>query len=519
MRKSLIILLSILSLSSSAQKRKGAISSKKRPNVIFIFPDQLRRYSAGFWQEEEYKDYVIGKSDPVHTPNIDELAKQGVVFTNALSNYPLCSPYRGMMLSGAYPEQNGIWNNCRKDRKDGLKDEIKTITDIMYETGYNTSYFGKIHYIENKPLIDKDGNYTGSIEAPGGNYVNRYDTYVPQGPSRHHIEYFYQALKDEHFNPRIYSNDPNTIEGKSDGEIYYPKTFSAKNESERIIDYLQNKNNVRDDSKPFFMIWSLNPPHNPWTDQSTDMNALHEYYDTDKFPDIDQNLVVRENADLDVASYARHYFANVTSVDQYIGHVIKELKKMGELDNTIILFSSDHGEMLGSHGKQGKNVLKSEAYSIPFIVHWPEGLKPSITDALFNSIDVMPTILGLVGLENQIPDSVEGSNFSELIVDTQSTDFEQHSSSLLMLAKARGIQTKRYTLVLRAYNKKDTKHLKEKYLYDNLKDPYQLHKIPLTENLKQGQFLLEELGKKLKEANDPWYQQRKYADIIPYPTE
>ena len=103
------------------------------------------------------------------------MAKNGVVFTNAVSNFPLCSPHRGMLLSGMYPEQNGIWSNCRKDRNYALKSDVKAITDVFYEAGYNTSYFGKCHWINTVPVFDEFGNYQGTIEAPGGKYINSYD--------------------------------------------------------------------------------------------------------------------------------------------------------------------------------------------------------------------------------------------------------------------------------------------------------------------------------------------------------
>ena len=354
LKNTLLIVISLLLLSCKSEVKKEVASTTKKPNILIVFPDQLRRYSAGFWSEENYKKHVVGKPDPVLTPTIDKLAKNGVVFTQAVSNYPLCSPYRGMMLSGMYPEQNGIWNNCKKGREHSLKDDIATIPDLFFKAGYNTSYFGKCHWLKTEPLFDENGNYQGTTEAPGGHYVNTYDTYIPPG-KRHNIEYFYQALKDEHFNPRIYSNDPSTIEGKKDGELHLPKVFSAKNEAEKIIKYLKNENGQRNADKPFCMIWSMNPPHNPWDDENTDMETLHKHYDTDKFPEIDNKLVVRKNADLKVANYARHYYANVTSADNYIGQVIDELEKMGELDNTIVMFSSDHGEMLGSHSRTGKN--------------------------------------------------------------------------------------------------------------------------------------------------------------------
>ena len=520
LKNTLLIVISLLLLSCKSEVKKEVVVTTKKPNILIVFPDQLRRYSAGFWSEENYKKHVVGKPDPVLTPTIDKLAKNGVVFTQAVSNYPLCSPYRGMMLSGMYPEQNGIWNNCKKGREHSLKDDIATIPDLFFKAGYNTSYFGKCHWLKTEPLFDENGNYQGTTEAPGGHYVNTYDTYIPPG-KRHNIEYFYQALKDEHFNPRIYSNDPSTIEGKKDGELHLPKVFSAKNEAEKIIKYLKNENGQRNADKPFCMIWSMNPPHNPWDDENTDMETLHKHYDTDKFPEIDNKLVVRKNADLKVANYARHYYANVTSADNYIGQVIDELEKMGELDNTIVMFSSDHGEMLGSHSRTGKNSFQLESLSVPFIVHWPKGLKADITDVLFGATDVLPTAMGLAGLSNQIPSEVEGTNFAGLLLNPENNSVKKPEDVLIMLGNSRGIFSGKYTLCLEENKKQwDTDkgtEISEAYLYDNINDPYQLNKIDLKTLPEVSSKLLKSLGEKLKMSNDPWFQQKKYSNLIPYP--
>lgn len=516
----IIFLLTALVSGCNSQKPEVKLVDQK-PNVIIIFPDQLRRYSAGFWSEEPYKDLVVGKPDPVITPTIDKLAKNGVVFTHAISNFPLCSPYRGMMLSGLYPEQNGIWNNCKKGRDHSLRNDIETIPDLFFKAGYNTSYFGKCHWLKTEPLYDKEGNYVGTTEAPGGNYVNEYDTYIPTGKTRHNIEYFYQALKDEHFNPRIYSSDPLTIEGKKDGELFMPKIFSPKNEADKIIKYLKNEHGQRDSKKPFCMIWSMNPPHNPWDDANTDMESLHENYDTDKFPNIDKNLVVRENADLEVAKYARHYYANVTSSDKYIGLVIDELEKMGLLDNTIVLFSSDHGEMMGSHGDTGKNAFELESLSIPFIVHWPKGLKKGISDVLFGAPDVLPTVMGLAGLKTQIPKAIQGTDFSSLLFNPSTSTVKKPTSVLIMLGNSRGIETERYTFCVREDKKEWNEEVVSKidavYFYDNLKDPYQLKKIDAKDQPEIANKLLVELGMLLKKTNDPWFKTKKYKEVIPYP--
>jgi len=354
--------------------------------------------------------------------------------------------------------------------------------------------------------------------------VNAYDTYVPQGASRHSVEYFYQALKDEHYNPHIYSSDPNTIEGKKDGELHLPKVYSAKNEAEKIVDYLQNKNQQRQTDKPFCMIWSLNPPHNPWDDASTDMEMYRAHYDTDKFPEVDESMVVRENADLEVAHhYARNYYAAVTSTDKYIGVVIDELEKMGVLDNTIVIFSSDHGEMLGSHGLEGKNVIEMEAMAIPFIVHWPKGLKAGINDVLLSVPDVLPTTMGLAGFKSEIPEEVEGTDFSELLKNPKTDKVKKPEGILLMLGNSRGILTNEYTLCLqenkKQWDKKEATKLAESFIYDNVNDPYQLQKIDLEENPKVAKKLLIQLGTQLKKTNDPWFQQKKYSEVIPYPVD
>jgi arylsulfatase A-like enzyme len=158
--------------------------------------------------------------------------------------------------------------------------------------------------------------------------------------------------------------------------------------------------------------------------------------------------VVRGNASPEVAKYARNYFANVTSTDKYIGVVLDELEKMGILNNTIVIFSSDHGEMLGSHKKEGKNVIEMEAMAIPFIIHWPKGIKKGISDVLLSAPDVLPTTMGLVGLEANIPAVVQGFNFADLLKNPQNSKIKKPESLLLMLSHSRGVLTDRYTLCI-----------------------------------------------------------------------
>ena len=113
----------------------------------------------GFWQKEEYRDKLLGLSDPVYTPNIDTLADEGIVVSEAYSSYPVCSPFRAMLFSGLYPEDNGVWQNCAPGRRDKLSDGIPTLTDTLAGNGYSVGYVGKWHLEEPCADFDCDGNY------------------------------------------------------------------------------------------------------------------------------------------------------------------------------------------------------------------------------------------------------------------------------------------------------------------------------------------------------------------------
>lgn len=477
------------------------------PNVIFIFPDQYRSTSIGFWSQADNARYLQGAPDPVHTPNIDKLARGGVIFSRAVSNFPLCSPYRGMLMSGMFPDNNGLTGNCRSDRDLQLRTDAECITDVFAGAGYNVSYFGKCHWQKTEPLFDKNGNYVGSLEEPGGHLLNRYDTYVPPGPDRHSIDYFFQALKDEHFNPRVFSNDPKAIEGKKDGELYMPKRFSAEIESEKIIDYLENTHGQRDPNKPFFMIWSLNPPHNPWTEESTYME-FYDQYTNNGVVELDK-LLTHKNAVHKEGDYAAYYFANVSAVDHFIGNVVDKLEELELDENTIICFSADHGEMLGSHGHQGKPYPETEAFNVPFIVKWGEKLQHRVEDLIIGVPDLMPTVLALAGLEEKIPAEVQGTSYAAEIKSPGSQ--EKPKSALYIDFDSRGVYTGDQTLVV--LQKKDG--TTEVYGHDNLKDPEQLNRIPYAE-LENGPVLKVELERLLKTTGDKWATDKICNDFLNY---
>ncbi|MDF7824618.1 sulfatase [Pontiellaceae bacterium B12227] len=491
-------------------------AKRKQLNLLFVFPDQMRREAMGFWKKGRFKGALRTEPDPVVTPTLDGLAQESVVFTQAVSTCPVCSPYRAMLMSGMWPWQNGVVNNCHQTRKDHLRHDIECFTDVLETTGYETCYVGKTHWERNDPLFDVNQNYVGTKEAPGGHHFNPYDTYIPPGRGRHGNDYWFQCVKDVHKDPRVYSNDPKKINGLKDGEQYRPKIYSPKLEADVITDYLKNSHGQRDTSKPFSLIWAPNPPHNPYgSEDDCDEVAYREHYKGKSAEELLNRPNIAES-DADNLAKAKKsvpfYFAKLTGVDKQLGRVFQALEETGEADNTIIVFTADHGEMMGSHNKFGKLVIYEEAFCVPLMVKVPGKTNGTLEDLMITPVDIMPTVLGMMGLKDRIPATVEGRNWSREIItgDWSKTAKPKSAHFLGYNNKFKGVRTDRYSFQI------DQKG--EQLLFDNKKDPYQMTGLQLADIPgADADFLLSELGRWLKQSNDPWWREQKFAEIIQYP--
>jgi arylsulfatase A-like enzyme len=506
MRKpySLLILLLIF-LTSSTQPKKQA---QNQPNLLIIFTDEHRRQAMEFWQQPEYRGAINGISDPVFTPNLNKLASEGVVFTQAMSTHPVCSPHRAMLLSGTFPSQNGIWKNCHENSVTTLKQELACYTDVLYNNGYNTAYFGKCHWIKPTKLFDMDANYVGITNPPGGYLPNKFDIYIPQGADRHNIEYWYQVLKDNHFSQYVYSNDPVAIGGKSDGEMYLSNEFSSKHEARTIIDYLKNNRQQRDSNKPFCITWSLNPPHPPYNKiEDCEEDSYNLYKDMTHDQLFNRPNRTDKASDLN----AKVYFANVTSTDKYIGQVIDALDSLGLGDNTLVVFTSDHGEMLGSHDRMQKNCEFEEAFGVPLLVRYNGVLRHKTDDLLIGTTDLYPTFFGLMGMHNLIPKAVKGTDYSEIIENPkEATVMRPISTPFLSIeGNKKGVRTNEYTFTVSGDGSIT--------LFNNKTDPYQLNNFDFKSlSEKEQQKLSQELGYWLKLADDPWVAEKINSNVIDY---
>jgi len=494
----------------------------KRPNLLYIFPDQFRQSSLGFWSKADFRHLHQGLSDPVHTPHLDEFAMQSTVLTHAVSNFPVCSPHRGSLFTGCYPNKSGVPLNCHSDRPiSNLAAKQIGFTDVLAKQGYEVGYIGKWHLdypTPNDP--ENEGQYVDPNQPAWDSYTE------PQ--RRHGISYWYgYGTFDQHKNPHYYDNN---------GKRHEPQVWSAQHEADKAIEYLRNQDQQRDANKPFALFVSMNPPHSPYrSDQDCNAQDLAFYKDVPT-----EKLLIRENADLSMekTACAPYYFANITGVDREFGRIIDELKRMGEWDNTLVVFSSDHGETLCSQGvNDAKNSIFHESISVPFLLKQPNQRTHQISNTLLSSPDIMPTILAQLGMEEHIPAYVQGRNLTINLPQSsinssslwqeandasptsalyiRNLDGKQDSSGKTThyFAQSRGIKTHRYTL---AFTIDATHNLESVLFFDDFIDPYQQVNLTFDPYGVVETRLLALLASELNRIEDPWAKQNVLPELMPY---
>lgn len=491
----------------------NTVSKHQRPNVIYVFPDQFRNQALGIWNKPEFCNKVNFKGDPTQTPHLYAFAKESLVLSSVMSNCPLSSPHRGMLLTGMYPNGSGVTLNCNSNRPiSSLRADVTCIGDVFQAAGYDCAYIGKLHV---------DFPTPNDPEHPGEYVESRrpaWDAFTPKS-RRHGFNYWYSyGTFDEHKNPHYWDTD---------GHRHEPKEWSPLHEASKVVAYLKNEGNVRDVSKPFFIMVGMNPPHSPY--RSLD-DCMVEDYNLYKDLPID-SLLVRPNANtkMEKAASVRYYFASVTGVDRAFGQILSALKKLGLDKNTIVIFSSDHGETMCSQNTDDpKNSPYSESMNVPFIIRYPGHIAPRVDNLLMSSPDIMPSILGLCGLHKKIPHTVQGKDYAPLLFDKNAKETRPASALYIQnldgvkdsegkvrsyFSSSRGIKTARYTLALYIDRQR---HLKKTLLFDDEKDPYQMHNLPFGQNKFIVHSLLLQMGKQLRTINDPWYKENILTDMIKY---
>jgi len=409
-----------------------------KPNVLIIFPDQLRWSAVGC-----YGNSVI------HTPNIDRLAAGGVRFVNAFSNFPVCSPARSILLSGRYARSNGLYGNQDNPASPGRPtNRDTTIAETLAGAGYTTALVGKWHL------------------APQPQTLGFAESLRPFFRHRYYKQTFF----------------------KNEGKPYIYQGFSPFHETDAAVKFISEHKH-----KPFFLFLSLGPPHMP-LDQIPD--KYRKMYDPAKVP-IRPNAVIDgkpaydeewfkiymfdflyyENVEtfkgkLPPGMNLRHltalYYAQTTVVDDCVGRVLDALKKAGLEKDTIVLFTTDHGDLLGSHGLFNKNTHHEESIRIPMIVRYPRKFKPRPIDKqIVSLVDVMPTLLEICAIKT--PASVQGTSVAAVLAGRRKTVGE--NAAYIETSHFEGVRTPQYVYYC------DRKTHGDEHLFDIEKDPYEMNDL------------------------------------------
>lgn len=444
-----------------------------RPNLLYVFPDQYRVFALGFMN-----------ADPVLTPNLDRFREQATFLPHATSSAPVCSPHRAMLFTGRWSHETGVTGNCNSQSDSFLRTDEVCFSDVLNANGWSCGYIGKLHL--DKPT-EADAKY-GEGPRGGPNGVV-WDTYTP--PERRHGFRFWHAYGccDRHLSPHYWVNDA-AIDQRLDVD-----GWSVEHETNVAIDFIRNEGGGhRDPHQPWALFVSHNPPHPPY-------NQVPERY-REMFKDREpSSLLVRPNVQGEAGAKAvADYFAAVYGVDEQFGRLLAALEASGQADNTIVVFTSDHGEMMGSHGRMGKSVIYEESYRVPFLIRYPQQLREREHPLHLTTPDVMPTLLGMMGVADQIPPQVQGHDHSQLLLTGRG---ELPQSSFYRMGPAepgvgnRGIRTDRYTFQV-SFGAGATVTL-----FDNQEDPYQLKNIA-ADHEPLCRELLAELNRWLQAVGDPW---------------
>jgi arylsulfatase A-like enzyme len=371
----------------SAQSRpKGLAKAPRRPNVLFLWTDQHRA------------DVMPYATKSLRAPHFAKLSEQSFCFTRAYCTQPVCTPSRGSILTGLYPHTHGaVQNNIP------LKRETKTFAE--YVSGYRTAYYGKWH------LGDEISAQHGF--ADWRSIEDYYRAYYTKPADKERFSDYHRFLVGKGFPPD--AKDPVS------GAAVFSRTMAAALPehltkcaflADEAVQFLRK----RDRGEPFMLSVNTLEPHSPTYGP---LNEVHDPAQVHSGPAFAQPVeptasrlhrkrheaVVRggyknhpTRTESDWRRLRANYYGLVTMVDTAFGRILKALEETGEADNTIIVYTSDHGDMCGDHSMMRKEVFYEGATNIPLMVHVPWLNRDRVMiDAPISQVDLAPTILSLLG--------------------------------------------------------------------------------------------------------------------------
>ncbi len=398
-----------------------------RPNILFVFSDQHRWCDLGCYG-----------NPAVISPNLDRFASEGLRFSHGISNAPVCVPARGTLLTGLYALHHGAITNDLP-----VKPEVESVACALNRSGYHTGYIGKWHL--------------------GGTPRDRY---IPRDERLGFEEWKVCNCSHDYLKSHYFDED--NVRHEIDG-------YDAAEYTSLAMDFIR-----RNRGSPWGLWLSWGPPHDPYF-------AVPKHY-LDLYQD--KNIPLRDNVPnkivdrLDKPCWTREtvrenlkgYYAQITALDEQFGRLLAVLKETGQLDNTLIIYTSDHGDMLGGQGWTNKQLPYEESIRVPLMARLPGVIPRGVCDGMIGQTDLPVSLMGLLGCPLSAPD---GRDLQRLFRTGKEDGLETcyiydlvpcHQSMWRGTDAWRGVRTTKFTYACHADG---TPWI----LYDNEADPLQQNNL------------------------------------------
>ncbi len=484
----------------------------KKPNLLFIMTDQQR-----------FDAMSIAGNKVLKTPNLDRLAKQGARFKNAYTPCAVCGPARSSILTGSTVENNGMKTNeyAYYFQKEGLM-QMPTFDEILTQKGYHCEYFGKWHTRTSHASIYKNPlqkNAAGkSVFGPEGSLLiyedflniqspNRdlkvgelYDTYTKRPYKTNPLDKFYGKTDAD-----VKQSKRQPIQPDLHGELLIDKEYTMTAfQAKQTIDALER---LKDST--FSITCSFHFPHAPMlptkpystmypANKMTVPFSIGDPMENSPYTKANGRLEHTEYADPEKIKYMiSSYYGLVKEVDDWVGKILDKVDELGLADNTLVIFTSDHGEMLGAHGMREKNVFYEESAHIPLLIRFPNQIKKNtVVNGYVSNVDLFATIFDYLKADKQKSDGtslrglIEGTDKQNGKYVVQEWDYRGDTEPNYMILKDGWKLIIPYTETSKVINA----------MYDLNNDPYEMNNL-LGNNPDKQKYLekAEDLRKSLIE--------------------
>ena len=425
-----------------------ALDGGRKPNVLFLMADDLNTALSGFGHPQ------------CKTPQLDRLADRGVRFGNMHCQYPVCGASRASLMSGLYPYTNGTMGNAGTLR--GSMPDVLTMSQLFRKAGYRVGRVSKIYHMGIPPEIiagtaERDDPHSWdevvNIKAPEQNAPGERTNWSPKDKGS---QAFVGVIAE--------GNDLVHADGMA---------------ADHAIGFLK-----RNKDRPFFLACGFVRPHVPlvapakyfdWYDREAMKAPVVPEDDLDDVPQIIRGYK-RNSTTYGVTSELHKglleaYYASVSYMDAQVGRVLATLDELGLTENTIVVFSSDHGYLLGEHHKYQKQHLFEESTRVPFIVSvpWMKGQHGGATKHITELIDLYPTMAELAGLKG--PDILQGKSLLPLLKNTTSEKWRKKVAFTISRNGGESIRTHEWRYTHWGFGKNGRE------LYDLKNDPGEFNNL------------------------------------------